>query len=366
MIRDTRYLWMRLLGILLLTALAVAAAILQSTRLTLAQARQQLAQVAPVTLDLRKAQLDQLQLRSEALAKDPAFVDYMVQSLQPSPLNAGGGVDRASISDLLHERRQGFDILMVLDAKGRPAARQGVMLRPDEAISQDPLITGALRSGQPTRGSWVYDGSLLWITVNPLVRSGLTQGLLLSAQRAGPAFVATINRYTGVNAALMVSAGRASGFVIAGSQDLPPWAAQALPEVANELPAGAQLPGQGVATTVMGGNRRVPALLVPLPSSSGRAMVVGVTPNRHGFSSLVFMLVLIALASLLAQALTFWTWRRHVQPLQQLALDVELTAQGVAFAETGAGDRTVRRLRRGIGVMQPRGRREAPESRGDG
>lgn len=359
---NARYLWTRLLGIVLLTALAVAAAILQSARLTLAQARQQLAHVAPVALDLRKARLDQLQLRSESLAKDPAFVDYMVQSLQTGPQN-GGGVDRASISDLLHSRRQGFDILMVLDATGRPAARQGVLLRPDQAIMGDPLITGALRSGQPTRGSWVYDGSLLWITVNPLVRSGLTQGLLLTAQRADPTFVATIDRYTGVDAALMVSAGHASGFAIAGSPDLPPQVAQALPEVANQLPSGAQVPGQGVATTVMGGNRRVPGLLVPLPSSSGRAMVVAVKPDRQGFSSLVFMLVLIALASLLAQALTFWTWRRHVLPLQQLALDVELTAQGAPFAETGAGDRTVRRLRQGIGELRPLWRREPPESR---
>ena len=357
-----RHLLIRVGAIVVLTTLAVAASIWQTNRVTLAQARQQLAQVAPVTLDLQRDRLDKLQLRSEALATDPAFIDYVVQSLQPSPLN-GGGIDRASISDLLNERGEGYDLLMVLDAKGRPVAKRGVLLKSDASVSGDGLVMRALASGKPERGAWVYDGKLLWIAINPLIRSGVSQGLLLSAQVADSDYIATINRYTGAHTALLVSTQSRGGFALAAGSGLPAWAAPALQHTADALPAGNELPADGRAATVTAGRNEVPGWIVPLSTSSGRALLMAVEPDRDGPSSLVFMLFATAFTALLALAATWRNCRLIVYPLHKVVLDVELAVEGAPFPADAPGGPAMRRLRRAIPELQARAaasRRAAP------
>jgi hypothetical protein len=149
-----------------------------------------------------------LQLRGEALAQDSAFVDYVAQSLIPNP-QLGGAVDSVSISDLLRERRKGYDIAMVLDYRGTPVASSGILLKDPVSIRKDPLVTAAISQLKPRQGVWLDHGQLLWVAVNPLLRSGALQGVLVTATRVDAAFAVAIGHIARADVALVATAATA-------------------------------------------------------------------------------------------------------------------------------------------------------------
>jgi len=263
----------RILRLLLIVVLAVGAAYAvhwQAAQTARAQAAVQLQRAVAVARDAQAEALQVLALRGGALAEDPAFVDYVVQSLQPNAA-LGGGIDRASISDLLNARRHGYDVAMVLDAQGMPAALDGVLLKDKASIQHDPLVTTALGTAKPTQGAWVFDGKLLWVSVHPLLRGGVVQGALVAIQGAGESYPAIVTRHAGVPAVVVVTGG--SGFVMATQHALPGWAVQSLPELAGTFPSNEALPPNGRALGVPGAGREQPGWVVSLDASGGRALV---------------------------------------------------------------------------------------------
>lgn len=269
MTRATGQLAVHLLLIACLAVAAAAALRWQMQQSNQAFARQRQQRSTAIALDAQSHALETLQLRASALAEDPAFVDYVAQSLQPNPM-LGGAIDRASISDLLDSRRRGYDIAMVLDDQGAPAALDGVLLMSPGRIQHDALVARARTSHQPAQGIWVYDGKLLWVTVNPLMRGGSLRGLLLAARVADDSFTALVARHSGTAIGLLVS--QRDGFVLAAQRGLPGWAVQSLPAALDALAPGPISPsGQYLA---LGGGHLPPAWRFPLDSSEGRVALV--------------------------------------------------------------------------------------------
>ncbi|MFK2902363.1 hypothetical protein ISP17_00195 [Dyella ginsengisoli] len=300
----------RPLLIVLLAAGAAYAVHWQAAQTAQAQSMERMQRAVTVAHDAQAAALQVLSLHAEALAQDPAFVDYVVQSLQPNAA-LGGGIDRASISDLLNARRHGYDVAMVLDAQGMPAALDGVLLKDKASIQRDPLVTTALASGKPSQGAWVFDGKLLWVSVHPLLRGGIVQGALVAVQTVGESYPALVARHTGVPAAVVVSGG--AGFVMATQHTLPGWAVQSLPELAGTLPPNDALPPNGRALGVPGTDREQPGWVLPVDASGGRALVFLLGSDRpdgaaaRGETLLYGVIALLALLALLASVLG----RRH-------------------------------------------------------
>ncbi|MBE1162371.1 hypothetical protein [Dyella acidiphila] len=177
-------------GLAIVTLLTVAAALGASALLkdqALYLQTQKMQQAGLVEQQLQKSALDQLALRAQMLAADRDFVEYVVQSLAPDPAR-GGTIDKLSITDLLSERRQGYDVAMVLDAQGHLVSQSGVLARGSDSIAHDPLVAAAVHDGAPARGAWLQDGVLYWVVVSPLLQNHALKGLLVTASQVESAF----------------------------------------------------------------------------------------------------------------------------------------------------------------------------------
>ena len=153
----TRNLWLGIGAVLLLTLAAAAVTVHQADRRA---RRRRIGAIAawPVrwNANCEASRLAELQLRADSLAQDPAFVDYVAQSLIPVP-QLGGAIDKASISDLLKERRHGYDVAMVLDTQGAPIA---AVRCPAEGPRRHPGRSAGRPGGQPSAVAPGHAGSI--------------------------------------------------------------------------------------------------------------------------------------------------------------------------------------------------------------
>ena len=358
----SRFLGVGLVLVVLLGAAAAAGVIWQTRRATAASALGRLQVAGTVESELQANRLRELQLRAEVLARDTAFVGYVAQSLIPNP-QLGGAVDAASISDLLTERRRGYDIAAVLDPQGKLIATSGILLRDPAAILHDPLVLKAIHSLKSVQGTWVDHGELLWVAINPLLRGGALQGVLLTATHVDSAFAIAVGRIarTPVTFVIQPSPGAPPAPTSSGVDD---WVTQA---ISTQLPTVlAQV--QPHALPLAGGQHRSTAWVTPLETQGGRAALVvlaadpagGSFPDAAARPLLLGVAVLTALGVLIVLLL----WRRTWLPLQNM---LELIQRA---AETGdhhltarvGGSPIVRGLRDSINPLllrlEPRSRRE--------
>lgn len=302
---------------------------------------------ATVEHELQSNRISELQLRAAALAQDPAFVDYVAQSLIPNS-QLGGAVDSVSISDLLRERRNGYDIAMVLDARGMPAASSGILLKDHASIRDDVLVKAAISQLKPQQGVWVDHGQILWVAVNPLLRGGALQGVLLAASRVDKSFAAAISRIAGTDIALLIQP--SPGSEPAPTSGLDGWTDQALSAQLPQVLAVTEPRGQPLK--IADGQHGVTAWVTPLRTSGGRAALVALTPDdgaaRMDTSALPLLLGVLGfgVCALLLVLLQWWrTWR----PLQRLLEVIEHAVEGDRNLTIRVdGSSFVRRLRDGI------------------
>ncbi|HWU77192.1 MAG TPA: hypothetical protein VN043_11875 [Rhodanobacter sp.] len=345
----TRFLLSGLVLVLLLTLIAAAGTLWQLGRAAQTRSLQQLQVSSTVERDLQANRLIELQLRADVLAQDPAFVDYVAQSLIPNP-QLGGAVDSASISDLLKERRRGYDIAMVLDPQGKPVASSGILLKDHRSIQQDPLVTATMGQLKPQQGLWVDHGQLLWVSVNPLLRGGSLQGVLLVASHVDDAFAIAIGRIARNDIVLLMQP--APGADPAPSTNPDRWVMQAL---------AARLP-QVLGTTEAAGEPMVlsdaqhdtTVWVTPLQTSGGAAAMVAIGPYDGELKALLNRKTLSMLAGLAGLGLCFmllvWLqWWRTWRPLQRMLGVIELASHGDHNLTIRMdGSSIVRRLRDGI------------------
>jgi hypothetical protein len=340
-----------LLGVTAVTLLTLAAAAItlrQSGQAAQSRSLDQLRVAATVERELAASRLAELQLRADVLAQDPAFIDYVAQSLIPNP-QLGGAVDKVSISDLLKERRHGYDIAMVLDAQGAPVAASGILLRDHGGIQHDPLVTAAIGGLKPRQGLWVDHGQLLWVAVSPLLRGGALQGMLLVATRMDDVFAITLGRIARTDVALLMAPAPGSAPPSTG-QDR--WTGQALAARLGEVLGVKEKGGQALRLT--DGQRHVAIWVTPLETSGGPAALVAIGPDEgdDGGSASWSLLAGVGGLGLCMLLLVLLLWWRTWLPLQRMLGVIELARHGDQHLTIHVeGSAIVRSLRESINAL---------------
>lgn len=122
----------------------------------------------------------ELELISQLLASDRAFVAYIAQALSDGA--ASGVVDATSILDLINERRNqlGFDAALVLTPDGRVIADSRSPLSSPRDLRALAPVAEALREVKATRGEWIDGDRALQIAIVPLLLGPTLEGLLLT------------------------------------------------------------------------------------------------------------------------------------------------------------------------------------------
>ncbi|MEP7185145.1 MAG: hypothetical protein ABI767_04840 [Rhodanobacter sp.] len=322
----TRFLLAGVVAVLTLTVAAGFVTLRQADQRAQNRSLSQLKVAATVERELEASHLLDLQLRAAALAQDSAFIDYVAQSLIPNP-QLGGGVDSASISDLLRERRKGYDIAMVLDFRGTPVASSGILLKDHSSIRQDPLVSDAISQLKPQQGVWVDHGQMLWVAVSPLLRGGALQGVLLTATHVDTAFAKVVGRIAHTELALVTQP--SPGSEPAPSTGLDGWTEQAL---ATQLP---QLLGvtdkNGSAMRLSDGQHSAMTWVTPLSTSGGQAALVAFGPDEsQGLIKAGALPLLLGIAGFSACALllVLLHWWRTWLPLQRMLDVIENAVDG--------------------------------------
>lgn len=337
----TRPLRVGLLAIWVLAILSALGVFAWMTHLAQRQSFVHLASAARVERALQSRQLAELRLRADHLAKDPAFVAYVAQSLIPDPAR-GNAIDSASIADLLSSRRQGYDLALVLDPGGKPAARSGDLLANDANLRNDPAIGRAIVTLKPQQELRVEQGQIILVVVEPLLRGEALQGVLYTAKQLGGAFTEAVSRVSGSEVLLLAMPAAASDASPAngGSSELAHAIQTAL----------AATPGQSGSMTMRVDGRTLPAIATTLPTVGGQATLVALDP---GFDAAVaaiksawpLWLGILLLASI-ASGGVLVRWRRTDLPLAHICAILERGVEGDrALVIRTHGSAALRRLR---------------------
>lgn len=353
---STSFLVVAILAVVLGSALASAGAIWQTRRTRHAQTLAHLQTGAKVEAALQTSSFDVLQLRARTLANDPAFVAYVTHALIPDPA-LGGAVDSLSISDLLSQRRHGYDVAVILDRQGHPVATSGVLLKEAASITHDALVTKALATGKPTQGMWESHGHLWWVSVNPLMRGGSLRALLLAATQVDNAFADAIAQITHTDIAIVTKG--ASGTPAARSTGLALWQTRALAATSQSLPDIRD--GQGMPHLLKDAGNTTMAWITPLPDSQGQAALVAMPANAGAPpwvepTAWPFLLG-IAMLGLAGVFLVIIHWRRTCVPMDHIRSVIEHAADGDHHLHARSdGSAMVRQLRDAVNRLLQRDR----------
>lgn len=343
----TRFLFAGVVAVLTLTVAAAFVTLRQADQRSQNRSLSQLKVAATVERELGASRLIELQLRAAALAQDSAFVDYVAQSLIPNP-QLGGAVDSASMSDLLRERRNGYDIAMVLDFRGMPVASSGILLKDHASIRQDPLVRDAISQLKPRQGVWIDHGQMLWVAVNPLLRGGALQGVLVTATHVDNAFAIAVGRIAQTDLALVIQP--SPGSAPAPSTGLDGWTEQALTEHTAQLLAVSDKNGK--AMRLADAQHGVMTWVTPLNATGGRAALVAIGPDDGQAiidTGALPLLLGIAGFGTIALLLVLLHWGRTLVPLQRMLDVIENASDGDRHLTIRVeGSTLVRRLRDGI------------------
>ncbi|HUB92113.1 MAG TPA: hypothetical protein VMA74_20485, partial [Dyella sp.] len=270
-----------------------------------------------VGADLQAQQLETLQLRAQLLASDPAFVDYVAQSLIPNPQT--GTVDSLSISELLTQRRHGYDVAMVLDPLGKPVSSSGLLTKDRASIPHDTLVTTSIRELKPVQGTWLDNGQLLWVVASPLLRGNTLEGVLITATRVNDAFAATVGRTARSHVALLAASG--GSLLPLSNSGLDVRVLDLLSRQSASILAASSTSGQIVP--IRDGSQVITTWVTPLRASDAQIALVALDHQGDGenrnlpaeaASLLLGVWVLGAIAALCVLVQWQTTWR----PLQQV------------------------------------------------
>lgn len=325
---STKALWCGWGLVIVCTALAMVAAIWNANQAERARALTRLQTSSEIVHDLQAQALEMLQLRAQTLTGDPAFVDYVAQSLVPNP-QLGGAIDSLSISDLLKQRRHGDDIVMLLDPTGTPVTAIGVLGKDKASIPHDPLVVASISQFATVQGAWLDQGDLLWVVVSPLLRGRTPQGYLITASRVGESFFTRIGRLAHGDVALVLDAQQAA---VAHSNGLDASLGELLAAHRREVLAAGSVQGAGMH--LQDAHAEADIWITPLKLSNGHASVIALDPSvrsDRGIDQETLRLLMgIALFGLCAAFYVglqwFFTWR----PLSRLAdaFDTDRSAIG--------------------------------------
>lgn len=348
MTRPTRFLLWALPVIAALTAASAVGVLWHARHVASMQTLSRLKTAANIENAMQDQRLLVLRLRADSLALDPAFVDYVAQSLIPDP-SRGNAIDSASITDLLIARRHGYDLAVVLDPQGASIARSGTPLARHERIQRDPLVIKAMHTLQPTQGTWVDNGQVVLVVVEPLLRGGALQGFLLAAERVDNHFADAVSRVA--HAGFVLFASPKPGVETVTSAGLEPWITQALATHTRQPQDAPNSAGRSLR--LIDDGHTTLAWETPLVAASGHATMVVVAPDldpmRSALTAAWPLLLGTAVLGLIAALAALLYWRRVGIPLQHMLETVERGQHGDRQLVIRVdGTPSVRRLRDAI------------------
>jgi serine/threonine-protein kinase len=245
------------LGSAFLIALAVGAAVvvtyLQGERIARRAVDRALATSSVVQKEVEQNRLEQLQLKLQLIAADPSTAKYVAQAAGTTAnlpgLSDSNEIDTKSIPDLLKERQSqfGFDLGIVLDAKGNVLGRSDQTEAFQESLAEDPLVHPAIDKAEPFSGYWRLGDRLYQAAIMPLAQDQDLVGFLLLAQRVSDELSAKMAKISGAEIAYWLPQNERLQLV-ASSLDEPTRralqesVAREVPELMAAIKAGHSLP----------------------------------------------------------------------------------------------------------------------------
>lgn len=288
-----------------------------------------------VQRSFQEQRLRQLELGSQLLASDPAFVGYIAQATSDAMLNEN--VDTRSIVDLLRSRQQqlGIDLALVLDPEGKILAstQQSLTMQPD--LSSHPLVSRVMRDYVPSGGLWSTSDTLYQASVIPLVRGPSLIGYLVTALQFSNALAQEIAQVSGTEVAILARAGADTRIV---ASTLPESGSDRLIEIINQ--------SEDVNRTVFDqasvvsrfeadiDGERMAVRIAPLERQEGAtvgAIVTLASPDRQlsAFREILTMLALAGLVAILLALLASYALSKTVlRPVERLSKVAEAAASG--------------------------------------
>ena len=223
------------LGCAFLIALAVGAAVVvtyvKGDQIAERAVDNALATSSAVQKEFEQNRLEQLQLKVQLIASDPATAKYVAQiggatSNLPG-LSEAGDRDTQSISDLLKERQSQFtfDLGIVMDAKGNVLGRNDQTEAFRESLADDPLVRPAIAKAAPFSGYWRQGDRLYQAAIMPLQQDQNLVGFILLAQTINNELCQQVAKISGAQIAFWLPVDKrlvlaASSFDEATAQEL--------------------------------------------------------------------------------------------------------------------------------------------------
>jgi len=209
------------LGCAFLIALAVGAAVvvtyLKGVQVAARAVDSALATSSGVQKEFEQNRLEQLQLKVQLFAADPSTATYVAQvggtaSSLPG-MSDSADRDTLSITDLLKERstQYGFDLGIVLDAKGNVLGRSDQTEAFRESLADDPLVRPAVEKAAPFSGYWRQGDKLYQAAVMPLQQDQSLVGFVLLAQTVNNELCRQIAKTSGAQIAFWIPPSRIPG-----------------------------------------------------------------------------------------------------------------------------------------------------------
>ena len=206
------------LGCAFLIALAVGAAVVvtyvKGDQIAERAVDNALATSSAVQKEFEQNRLEQLQLKVQLIASDPATAKYVAQiggatSNLPG-LSESSDRDTQSISDLLKERQSqfAFDLGIVMDAKGNVLGRNDQTEAFRESLADDPLVRPAIAKAAPFSGYWRQGDRLYQAAIMPLQQDQNLVGFILLAQTINNEFCQQVAKISGAQIAFWLPTGR--------------------------------------------------------------------------------------------------------------------------------------------------------------
>ncbi len=206
------------LGCAFLIALAVGAAVVvtyvKGDQIAERAVDNALATSSAVQKEFEQNRLEQLQLKVQLIASDPATAKYVAQiggatSNLPG-LSESSDRDTQSISDLLKERQSqfAFDLGIVMDATGNVLGRNDQTEAFRESLADDPLVRPAIAKAAPFSGYWRQGDRLYQAAIMPLQQDQNLVGFILLAQTIDNEFCRQVAKISGAQIAFWLPTGR--------------------------------------------------------------------------------------------------------------------------------------------------------------
>lgn len=266
----------------------------------------------------QQQELRALELISELVASDRAFVAYVTQAMMSE-----GEIDTRSITDLLDERRtdQDFEFAVLLDSSGVALAETGGVVRVGRSLAQLPLVAGVIDDLAVDSGLWIEAEAAMMVAAVPLVSGRTVQAFLLTGKMISPALARRIAQVSRTEVAyLHLDGNRVRPIVSTLDAARTQTFANALnsrADVAGSLSEGRELSRLELS---LDGQRWI--IRVNPIGDTGRGALVSAVPRQQivgNFTAITNVLLVAGVVSILfASIFSILAARRFLRPIERL------------------------------------------------